>query len=51
MSKKKTDYNSVATTDFHGVFKPEPVSFGQFLFNSKNGTILGRSPLSWSKYF
>ncbi|XP_063700319.1 sodium/potassium-transporting ATPase subunit beta-2-like [Culicoides brevitarsis] len=51
MSKKKGgNYNSVATNnDFHGVFKPEPVSFGQFLFNSKEGTILGRSPLSWTK--
>uniref|UniRef100_A0A336M0F7 CSON009497 protein n=1 Tax=Culicoides sonorensis TaxID=179676 RepID=A0A336M0F7_CULSO len=48
-NKKKTDYNSVATTEYQGVFKPEPVSCGQFLYNSKDGTIMGRTPLSWTK--
>lgn len=29
--------------------KPDPIPFSKFLFNSDNGTVLGRTGLSWGK--
>ncbi|ETN68030.1 hypothetical protein AND_000136 [Anopheles darlingi] len=34
----------------HVRMKPEPIPFSKFLFNSQNGTVLGRGAGSWGKF-
>jgi len=40
-------------TEFSGFFKPEEIppleKFKQFLYNEKDGTYIGRTPLSWGE--
>lgn len=31
--------------------KPDPIPFGRFLYNSDEGTVLGRTAMSWGKRF
>ncbi|XP_050101378.1 sodium/potassium-transporting ATPase subunit beta-2-like [Anopheles aquasalis] len=40
---------SAASAHDHVRMKPEPVPFSKFLFNSQNGTVLGRTAGSWAK--
>uniref|UniRef100_U5EXA6 Putative sodium/potassium-transporting atpase subunit beta-2 n=1 Tax=Corethrella appendiculata TaxID=1370023 RepID=U5EXA6_9DIPT len=49
MSKPKSP---VGQPDEHDVFirtKPEPIPFTKFLYNSNEGTVLGRTATSWAK--
>lgn len=56
MSKKHNNFNNKytttaanTTTEFQFYAPKEKLSFNQFLYNSKNGTYLGRTPASWGK--
>lgn len=55
MSKSKSPTARMSPEEEQEVFfmreKPAPIPFSQFLYNSKEGTVLGRTAMSWGKRF
>lgn len=49
MSKKNDTSTKFTPTEFQFYSPKEKQSFAQLLYNSKDGTYLGRTPASWGK--
>lgn len=49
MSKPVPMPQSNTDEDLHNLRKPEPFRFGKFLYNSEEGTVMGRDRASWGK--
>lgn len=49
MSKPVPMPHSNTDDDLHNLRKPEPFRFGKFLYNSEEGTVMGRDRASWGK--
>lgn len=50
MSKHKAPTSPIVEEDqFFVRRKPDPIPFHKFLFNSREGTVLGRTGASWGK--
>lgn len=49
MAKRKTEqFDMDNEYDFRT--KPDPVPFSKFLYNSRDGTVLGRNGVSWGEF-
>ncbi|XP_016964140.1 sodium/potassium-transporting ATPase subunit beta-2 isoform X2 [Drosophila biarmipes] len=49
MSKPVPMSPSFVDEDLHNLRKPKPFNLGQFLYNSEDGTVMGRDRSSWAK--
>lgn len=50
MSKLKSSTSPILNEEFMQNRKPEPIPFHTFLYNKREGTVLGRSATSWGKF-
>jgi len=41
---------SFVDEDLHNLRKPKPFKLGQFLYNTEDGTVMGRDRSSWGKF-
>lgn len=50
MSKTNGGTAKYVPTEFQFYSPKEKTTIGQFLYNSKDGTYMGRTPKSWGKF-